>query len=139
MSNVSSLSDRLSRALTTPAQGVLGLVDELLAASHEQEIQLSWQAGRCQVVIPHVEPPERIEVPVPKSVVRAVLARVATLCNDRIPNSITPYQGLGEVALDAANVIRVRFVNTPDEQTLELSPTRLQQVRQSGEPTETAW
>src|SRR5437660_10757423 len=97
MSDLFSLSDRLTRAFTRPGRGILGLVDDLLAASREQDIRLGWQAGRCQVSISRAEPPMRIEVPVQKSVVRAVLARVAALCNERVPNSVSPYRGLGEV------------------------------------------
>ena len=132
MNNPFPLSNRLARALTTPTGGALRLADELLAASHEQDIRVGWQAGRCQVSIPSSEPPEQIEVPVQKSVIRALLARVAALCNERVPNSVSPYRGTGEVAIDPKRVIRVKFVNTPDEQSLELSPA----WREAGQPTE---
>lgn len=125
MNNPTSLPDRLARAFSTPTGGVLGLVDELLAASQEQSIHIGWQAGRCHILFPGAEPPMQIEVPVPKSVVRAVLARIAALCNERVPHSVSPYQGAGEVALDPMHVIQVKFVNTPDELTLELSPSRV--------------
>jgi hypothetical protein len=114
------------------------LVDELLTASREHEIQLGWQAGRCQVNIPQADPPERIEVAVQKSVMRAVLARVAVLCNERVPNSVSPYRGRGEVAIDPATVLRVNFVNTPDEQTLELSPAGLTSPQQAEGPSPAA-
>ena len=62
----------------------------------------------------------RIEVPLQKSVLRAVLARVAVLCNERKPNSVSPYGGQGEMSVDAdpATAIRVTFVNTPDRTEL---------------------
>lgn len=128
MSNL-TLSDRLARAFSTPTGAVVGLVDELLAASTEQTIRVGWQAGRCQVSFLTTEPPEEIEVGVQKSVVRALLARIAALCNERVPNSVSPYRGVGEVAIDPQRVIRVKFVNTSDEQTLELSPTRCWSIR----------
>jgi hypothetical protein len=124
MNDPSSLSARLSRSLASPSHGVTGFVDELLGASREQDIRLSWRAGHCQISIPRIDPPENVEVPVQKSVIRAVLARVATLCNDCIPNSVSPYRGVGAVAIDSTNSIRVEFVNTPDEQSLELSHAR---------------
>jgi hypothetical protein len=134
MSKQASLAERLSRALTTPTHGVLGLVDELLAASSEQAIRLTWQAGRCRVDILR-DSPDQVEVPVPKAVVRAVLARVAALCNERDGKSASPYGGSGEVTVDAdpAKVIRVSFVNTPEEQRLELAPMRTEAIQPAKE------
>ena len=128
MSNPSSLRERLSLALVTPNGGVLGFVDELLAVSREQDLQLDWQAGRCRVSFLNWAPPDWIEVPLQKAVVRAALARVAVLCNERNPNSVSPYGGQGEVVVDADSTvaIRVTFVNTPEEQSLELASVRLE-------------
>lgn len=120
-----TLPDRIRRALTVPTRGVLGLVDELLAVACEQDIRLRWQDGQCLVSAPTVDPP--IGVPVPKSVVRAVLARIAALCNERVPDSVTPYGGEGEVSVgDTVTVVRARFVNSPEEQSLELCPIHVE-------------
>jgi hypothetical protein len=118
--------ERLSRALTTPARGILGLVEDLLAMSREHGLQLDWQAGHCRVRFLEGGPAAWIEVPLRKSVVRAALARVAVLCNQRNPNSVSPYGGQGELlaGADPTTAIRVTFVNTPDEQSLELTPLR---------------
>jgi hypothetical protein len=96
------------------------LVDELLA-SRDQAIRLDWEAGRCHVSILRAGAPDRIEVTVQQSVLRAALARVAALCNERVPNSVSPYRGHGKVTVgaDPAPVIRIKFVNTPEEQSLE--------------------
>ncbi len=135
MSNQSSLSERLSRALATPSGGVLGLADTLLALSREHDLQIAWQAGRCRIAFADGGTNERIEVPLPKSVLRAVLARVAVLCNERQPNSVTPYGGQGEVLVDPdpAVVIRVRFVNTPEEQSLDLTSVAFAATQREGE------
>ncbi len=124
MSKPSSLSERLSRVFSTPIHGVVGMVNALLTASREQDVRLAWQAGRCQISLLKADPPDQVEVPVQKTVFRAALARVAALCNERNPNSVSPYGGLGEVTVgaDPAKVIRVKFVNTPEEQILELAP-----------------
>jgi hypothetical protein len=52
------------------------------------------------------------------------LARVAVLCNQRTPNSVSPYGGQGELLIgpEPTTTMRVAFVNTPDEQSLELAP-----------------
>jgi hypothetical protein len=65
-------------------------------------------------------------VPLRKSVVRAALARIAVLCNQLNPNSVSPYGGQGELLIgaDSTTAMRVVFVNTPDEQSLELAPLR---------------
>jgi hypothetical protein len=65
-----------------------------------------------------------MDVPLRKAVLRAVLARLAVLCNERNPNSVSPYGGHGEL-LAGGNppmVFRVAFANTTAEQKLELLP-----------------
>jgi hypothetical protein len=117
-----TLLERLDRAFTAPTRGVLGLVDELLAVSLEHGLQVGWQGGRCLVRFVEGGPPGSIDVPFRKSVFRAALARVAVLCNQRNPNSVSPYGGRGELSVgaDAATVLRVVFTNTPEQQSLEL-------------------
>ncbi len=68
------------------------------------------------------QPPESTDLPLPKSVFRALLARIAALCNERVPNSVSPYGGEGEIVLDtvASAVFRVEFTNTPAVQRLEI-------------------
>jgi hypothetical protein len=126
MSHPSSPPERLERALADPSRGALGLVDELLDVSRHQDIRLDWQAGRCRVSFPGGGPPDQIEASLPRSVFRAVIARVAVLCNERVPNSVSPYGGQGEVAIgsDPPTAIRAVFVNTPQTQSLDLASVR---------------
>jgi hypothetical protein len=129
MNNPQSVFDHLRKVLVAPDRGVLGLVDELLTASRQQEIRLEWQAGNCFVRSQDIdrysnsESLFQIEVPLRKSVVRAVLARIAALCNERSPDSVSPYGGQGLVAIDAdpSNLIRATFVNTSKALSLELA------------------
>jgi hypothetical protein len=140
MSQPASLMAGLNHALANPSHGVLGLVDELLTLSLEQDIRLAWQVGRCQVDMLDGDRPGRIDVTLPKSVVRAVLARIASLCNERNPNLVSPYGGQGEVLADSkiARAIRVNFVNTPEQQTLELASVRLGANRPVGDHSSSA-
>jgi hypothetical protein len=126
MNTPSTSTELLRHALTTPSRGVHGLVDDLLAVSREHGIQLDWKADHCRVRLREGGPLGWIEVPLRKSIVRAALARVAVLCNQRNPNSVSPYGGQGEllVGTDSTTAMRVAFVNTPDEQSLELAPLR---------------
>jgi hypothetical protein len=121
-----SSPEALRQALTTPTQGILGLVDDLLRASCKHGIRLDWKADHCRVWFGGGGQQDWIEVPLRKSVVRAALARVAVLCNQRKPNSVSPYGGQGEllVGADPATALRVAFVNTTQEQSLELTPLR---------------
>lgn len=126
MNNTSISVEQLRHVLTAPTRGVLGLVDELLALAREHGLRLDWNADRCQVQFRKSSSQDSIEVPLRKSVVRAALARVAVLCNQYKPNSVSPYGGQGEllVGSNPATTIRVAFVNTPDEQCLEMMPLR---------------
>jgi hypothetical protein len=58
-----------------------------------------------------------------KSVVRALLARIAALCNDRNPGSVSPYRGQGVITIDAdpSSTIHAEFVNTQEAVSLELA------------------
>lgn len=126
MNNSAMSLEPLRRSFANPTGGVLGLVDDLLAAAHERGLQLDWKANHCRVQFRDGGPPASIEVPLRKSVVRAALARIAVLCNQCKPNSVSPYGGHGEllVGTDPSTVMRVAFVNTPDEQSVELTPLR---------------
>ena len=62
-------------------------------------------------------------MPLQKSVFRAVVARVAALCNEGAPNSVTPYRGEGELSVwtNPPASFHVAFTNTPTEQWLEVT------------------
>jgi hypothetical protein len=122
----SSSAETICRALQFPTRGVVGIVDDLLAVCGETGVQLGWDAERCEVRIPGAASGELLEVPLRKSVFRAILARVAVLCNQQSPNSVGPYGGHGELSVGAtpARVFKVAFANTPGEQKLELTPVQ---------------
>jgi hypothetical protein len=122
MNDLSPFPERLRSAFEPTQRGVAGLVDNLLDLCPQQGLQLDWQADRCLVRPLGAAPQESAELPLPKSVFRAILARVAVLCNQRAPNSVSPYGGVGELAVGTSppTVFRVVFTNTPGEQGLEL-------------------
>jgi hypothetical protein len=130
MKNTSALQERLQRAFAPTHRGVVGVVDDLLELCREQGLQLTWNADQCTVRLVGTEPQESVAVPLQKSVFRAILARLAALCNEQSPNSVSPYGGQGELSVgtDPPMVFRVAFTNTPGEQRLE--------VRQKAEENE---
>jgi hypothetical protein len=123
MSTTSQLPEVLRRVLEHPTGGVAGLVDDLLVVCQEHGLEIDWQAGCCRVRSFGGDWQELTDLPLRKSVFRAILARVAALCNERAPNSVSPYGGHGELSPRAnpAAVFRVAFVNTPTIQRLELT------------------
>jgi hypothetical protein len=133
MSSPSSFLDLAGQVFRPTHRGVAGLVNDLLELCPEQGLELDWRADHCRVCCLGVEPEEAIEVPLPKSVFRAVLARLATLCNERNPGSVSPYGGEGAlmVGVDPATVCRVAFTNTSSAQRVRL--TRIQQDNQVDE------
>jgi hypothetical protein len=124
MRTASPWSGALQGVLRQPTNGIAGLVDNLLAVCREHSLHLDWQTDRCRVRSVAEDWHEVPDVPLRKSVLRAILARLAVLCNERRPGSCSPYGGQGEIAVGSnpSTVFRVVFTNTPTEQRLELTP-----------------
>lgn len=123
MSTASHWSAALRSIVLQPTDGIIGLVDGLLSLCRQHSLELDWQAGRCRARSAGGEWYDLDDVPLRKSVFRAVLARLAALCNERRPGSVSPYGGTGEIAVDGnpVTVFRVAFTNTPDQQRFELA------------------
>jgi hypothetical protein len=123
MSKPSDISEALRRVLVHPTGGIAGLVDDLLTVCEEHALQLDWQADRCRARSLAGDWQELAGVPLRKSVFRAVLARVAALCNEGSQTPISPYGGQAEITVgtNPATVFRVAFTNTPSDQRLELT------------------
>lgn len=122
MSTQSTRSERLRSAFTSPTNGVLGLADALFASAWDHHIRADWQWGVCHIRWEQGSSEGPLDIPLRRSGFRAVLARVAVLCNQRQPGSVSPYGGTGELATsDPAAGFQVSFVNTASEQTLALA------------------
>ena len=124
-------AERVQRAFEPTPRGVVGLVDDLLGLCRTHQLRIHFHDGRCQIRRLGAESKDALDLPVPKSVFRAVLARIASLCNERRPHSVTPYGGEGEVAVPAPAQSHVppstcyaAFANTPSDQRLELRFSR---------------
>jgi hypothetical protein len=52
-----------------------------------------------------------------------MLARIAALCNERNPDSVSAYGGVGELSIPTHRpaVFHVEFANTPGEQWMEVA------------------
>lgn len=124
MKTTSQLSAALQAAFERPAGGVVGLIDELFRLCPEQGLRFDWQDDRCRVRSLGNGSEEVLDRPLPRSVFRAMLARVAALCNERRPGSVSRYAREGQVlaAADPARLFQVTLTNTTEEQTLEVVP-----------------
>lgn len=112
--------DLLRRAFEPGPRGALGLADELLETARSGALRCEWENDRVRVTPAGADP---FDVALPKSAFRAVLARVAALCNERRAGSVTPYRGDGEVLSgDPPAPVFVAFVNDPDELHLDARP-----------------
>jgi hypothetical protein len=137
MKTTSPYSEAIRHVVAKPTGGIAGLVDELLAMCQEHGLQIDWRADRCRVRSPKGDWEELGDLQVRKSVFRAILARVAALCNDQNPNSLSPYGGHGELLVGAnpGALFRVTMANTPGEQALELIPVPAPSVPARSEET----
>jgi hypothetical protein len=133
MSQSTPFAERVRNVFLPTPRGVVGLVDDLLGLCRVYQLRLDFTEGHCSIRRLGADSSDALLVPLPKSVFRAVLARVAALCNEQRPGSVTPYRGEGEVVLapspspapnDSPSACYVSFTNTPSEQHLELRFSR---------------
>ncbi|HTU91825.1 MAG TPA: hypothetical protein VMF69_17215, partial [Gemmataceae bacterium] len=101
MNTTSQLSGTIRNILTQSSGGIVGLVDELLAACQKYGLQIEWQAGRCRFRSFEGDWEELTDVPLRKSVFRAILSRFAALCNEQTPSAVSPYGGQCELPAGA--------------------------------------
>ena len=117
-----SVDDRLRRAFAPTQRGIVGLTEQLLEVCVGGDVAFERIGDRCVCRWSVSGETHEAAVPLPPAAFRTLLARIAVLCNERSPNSVTPYggQGLLTVKGDPPTVVQVAFVNTPDKQHLEL-------------------
>ncbi len=122
MKRLSPFPERLRNTFEPAERGVIGVVDNQLDLCAEQGLRLDWQDDRCRVFPLGAGSHETTELPLPKSVFRAIVARTATLCNERAAHSVSLYGGEGELSVGTASPTRFRvaLTNTPSTQTLEI-------------------
>jgi hypothetical protein len=138
MNAASQLSGTIRDILTQPTGGIAGLVESLLAVCQKHGLQIQWQSGCCRFRSFEGYWEELTDVPMRKSVFRAILARLAVLCNERVPNAVPPYGGQCELPTgeNSPILLRISFTNTPAEQKLELMTVTVPtEVRQTVERT----
>lgn len=131
MINTTSFADRIPQSFEPTSRGVVGLVDDLLALCQLHPFRIHFHDGHCSIVRLGADIGEVLEISVPKSVFRAALARIAAICHEQHPDSVSPYGGEAEIAVVTPqktesqivvplSTCHVSFVNTPSDQRLEM-------------------
>ena len=117
-----TVQEGLRRAFAPTQRGIVGLTDQMLAACVGSDVEFERFGHRCVCRWTLNGNTEEAGVPLPPAAFRTILARIAVLCNERIPDSVTPYGGKGLLAVTGhpATVFQVGFFNTPEKQQLKL-------------------
>jgi hypothetical protein len=119
-SQSSSWTTQLEDAFVPGSQGAVGVVDKLLDLCGPA-LRIDWRENRVVVRQPGALDEDSVEIPLEKPAFRAILARLAAMCNERAPGSVSPYGGTGELALgDPQERFRATIVNSATDQSLEL-------------------
>ncbi len=117
MNTAANMSVR--KAFEPPETGFVGIVDNLLQLCLGGEISIAWTGNCCRVRVRHGTVEETQDIELRKSVFRAILARIAALCNQHQPGSVSPYGGNGEIHLTTVT-FSANLVNTTAEQSMHL-------------------
>jgi hypothetical protein len=117
-----------AQVLTVPGP-ILDRVDELVALSRLCPLRLDFAEGKCRI---HFTTDGAlsdsaicsVDLPWRHGIFRTALARIAALCNERIPDSVSPYGGTGELTVpgDPPTVSRVAFSNKSGDCWLDIRP-----------------
>lgn len=112
------------QTLAPRAGGVSDLVDDILLRCQERRVRLTWCPGTVTEHPLDGSPATSIAITLRNSVFRAVMARLAALSDPLNIGSVSPYGGRAEFSYERIPQSRflVDFVNTPNEQRLELMP-----------------
>jgi hypothetical protein len=116
-----TIQDGLRRAFTPTPRGIVGLTEQLLEFCAGGEAEFKRVGDECVCRFTGNGDTQESTVPLPPAAFRTILARIAALCNEHSPNSVTPYGGTGLLAVKGSP-LKVIFVNTAAEQRLELRP-----------------
>ena len=112
------------QSFTPRESGILDLVDDMLARCVNDQVRIVWCPGTVTEYPLSGRSPTSYEITLRNSAFRAVMARMAALCDRPDSEALSPYGGRGEFTDPRWPRVRfsVQFTNTPDEQRLELTP-----------------
>ncbi len=117
-----TIPDRLQQAFAPTPRGIVGLTEQLLNACVGSDVEFERAGDRVVCHWTENGDTHDATVPLPPTAFRAILARIAMLCNELNQNSVSPYGGDGLLAVESDPLahFQVTFVNTPEKQQLKL-------------------
>lgn len=128
--------NELRECVLHPTNAIVGLVDDVLKLCRLHRLQINWRDNRCRVKPIAEDIEEVLEFPLRTSVFRAILARIATLCDEQNPGTFSPYGGNG-ILVDGTDVttkLEASWVNTTGEQRLTIVPVAKSTPLSAGSP-----
>lgn len=117
--SVDLLRQSLAQSLATPERGIPAIVNDLFKVARRHAVHLDGTADTCRVRVDGAD--DTIEMPLPRPMVRKVLAHVAIYCKKQNADVTSPYAGRTTVTV-AGSPVNVAFTNSAEEQTLALTP-----------------
>jgi hypothetical protein len=122
----STLKAILNGTQKPPENGLVGFVDEVLEFCRSGPFRFYWKPQLVTVENLSDGVRETYPVTIRNSVMRAVVARLATLASRGRKEAINPYGGHGEIRDEQHPEVyfQIDFMNTEDEQHLEVVPVQ---------------
>ncbi len=99
MNTTSRISEALHEIIDHPTGGVVTLVDDLLALCRDEGLGVEWQGSLLPVRSFEGDVDESLNLSVPTSAFRTILARMAAICNAQNQGSVSPYGGKAVLSL----------------------------------------
>jgi hypothetical protein len=130
----------LRNAVNAPTNGFIGIVDTILSLCGRHALWLDWRENRCRMRATGSDLEEGIDLPLRQSGFRAVLARVAALCDEQARGKCSPYGGQGDLR-DGSRpgvVLHCAWMNTLGEQFLTITSVAAPFEKLTPAPTEIA-
>lgn len=108
--------------LVRPNRSIIQIVDQLLSISLDHLLQIDWRDNILRVRQREGDW-KQLELPIRKSIFRAILARLATLANESTPTSVSLYGGRSNVSVQGHPDLLIHFScsNLTGDQWLELA------------------
>jgi len=119
--------DRLRDYLSAPTDGIIGLVDAILALSRRwDDVRVEEPGKSLRLKLTGGAGSQDVEFNLRRPLLRAALARVAVIVSDDRHAPFSPYEGEGEIVLEGepSTRVHVRWANTTREQSLMLVAVR---------------
>lgn len=114
-------AQRINETVERSPTIVDGVMELLLRLSDEWVIELWWCDNRCMARSANSLQSVDSNIEIPRSVFRAILARVAVLCSLADNTPCSPYQGAGRIDLPTEGfAVEVSYSNRSAEQWIKL-------------------